>query len=153
MTRGEQCRKNGFQCCALSIVRFVLGFIFFMHGAQKVMGWFGGSGLEATVGMMTKNGMPAVLAYFVSFGELLGGIALMIGFLSRIAAAGIVIIMVGAIFTVHGQHGFFFQNQGYEYNLALLAMGLAILVGGSGCLAIDRLFCRKTGKSELVEAR
>ena len=142
MTQAGQCRANGFRCCALSIVRVALGFIFFMHGAQKVMGWFGGPGLEAMVGMMTKNGMPAALAYLVAFGEFLGGIGLIVGFLSRIAAAGIVIIMIGAIVTVHGQNGFFLPK-GYEYNLALAAMGLAVVLGGGGCLSLDNLFCRK----------
>lgn len=142
MTRAEQCRANRFRCCALSLLRFALGLIFFMHGAQKVLGWFGGPGLEATVGMMTKNGMPAVLAYLVSFGEFLGGIALMVGFLSRIAAIGIAIIMAGAIITVHGRHGFFLP-QGFEYNLALIAMSLGVMIGGGGCLSLDNLLCRK----------
>ncbi len=142
MTRAEQCRANGFRCCALSIVRIALGVIFFMHGAQKVMGWFGGPGLEAMVGMMTKNGMPAVVAYLVAFGEFLGGLGLIVGLLSRIAAAGIVIIMAGAIITVHGAKGFFLP-EGFEYNLALIAMGLAIVLGGGGCLSLDSLFCRK----------
>ncbi|KAB2836491.1 DoxX family protein [bacterium] len=148
MTRAEQCKANGFKCCALSLVRVALGFIFFMHGAHKALGWFGGPGLEATLGMMTKNGMPAALAYMVIFGELLGGIALMAGFLSRFAALGIAVIMAGAIFTVHGKNGFFLQNQGFEYNLALISMALAVIVGGGGCLALDNFFCRKKAQGE-----
>jgi putative oxidoreductase len=144
MTRAEECKHNGFKCCALSIVRLALGIIFFMHGGQKVLGWFGGQGLTATVQMMSAN-LPAVLAYMVAFGELLGGIALIVGFLSRLAASGILIIMIGAVVTVHGKNGFFLQNQGYEYNLALIAMSLAVVLGGSGCIALDSFFCRKKG--------
>jgi len=142
MTRTEECKHNGFRCCALSLVRIVLGVIFFMHGSQKVMGWFGGQGLSATVQMMSAN-LPVVLVYLVAFGEFLGGIALIVGFLSRFAAAGIGVIMIGAVITVHAKNGFFLQNQGYEYNLALIAMALAVVLGGAGCISIDGFFCRK----------
>lgn len=146
MTQGEQCKSAGHKCCALSIVRLVLGIIFFMHGAQKVLGWFGGQGLSATIQMMSAN-LPVILAYMVAFGELLGGIALIVGFLSRLAAAGIFIIMAGAIITIHGKVGFFLmmpgrEGVGYEYNLALIAMSLAVVIGGGGCLALDRFFCK-----------
>ena len=140
MTQGEQCKSAGHKCCALSIVRLVLGIIFFMHGAQKVLGWFGGQGLSATVQMMSAN-LPVILAYMVAFGELLGGIALIVGFLSRLAAAGIFIIMAGAVTTVHWKNGFF-APQGFEYPFALAAMALSIVIGGGGCLALDRLFCK-----------
>jgi putative oxidoreductase len=149
MTRAEECKSNGYRCCALSIVRFVLGVIFFMHGGQKVMGWFGGGGLSATVQAMSAN-LPVFLVYLVAFGEFLGGIALIVGFLSRLAAAGIGIIMIGAVVTVHWQNGFFLnwfltpgKGHGFEYNLALIAMALAVVVGGSGCIALDGFWCRK----------
>ncbi|HEX5036131.1 MAG TPA: DoxX family protein [bacterium] len=143
MTQGEQCKSAGHKCCALSIVRFVLGIIFFMHGGQKVLGWFGGPGLEAIVGMMTGKGMPAIVAYLVSFGELLGGLGLIVGCLSRIAAAGIFIIMAGAVGIVHWKSGFFADKGGFEYPLALAAMALSIVIGGGGCLSIDNFFCKK----------
>lgn len=142
MTPAEQCKAAGHKCCAISVVRFVLGVIFFMHGGQKVMGWFGGKGLTDTVQMMSGMGLPVVLVYLVAFGEFLGGIALMVGFLSRLAALGIAIIMAGAVVTVHWKNGFFLQNQGYEYNLALISMCLAVLMAGGGCLSIDRFFCK-----------
>lgn len=141
MTRAEECKSNGYRCCALSLVRLVLGVIFFMHGGQKVMGWFGGQGLAATVQMMSAN-LPVILVYLVAFGEFLGGIALIVGFLSRFAAAGIFIIMAGAIATVHWKNGFFAPG-GFEYPLALAAMALAVVLGGAGCLSIDSFFCRK----------
>lgn len=143
MTQGEQCKAAGHKCCALSIVRLVLGIIFFMHGGQKVMGWFGGPGLAGIVDMMTQKGMPSIVAYLVSFGELLGGLGLIAGCLSRLAALGILIIMLGAIFLVHLKSGFFAQNGGFEYPLALASMALAIVLGGGGCMAMDRFFCKK----------
>lgn len=143
MSPAGQCKAAGHKCCGISIVRFVLGVIFFMHGAQKVLGWFGGQGLASTVQMMSGMGLPIFIVYLVAFGELLGGIALMVGFLSRLAALGIAIIMAGAIVTVHGKNGFFLQNQGYEYNLALIAMSVAVIMAGGGCLALDRFFCKK----------
>lgn len=155
---GCGCSSSGGSCgCiwknyALTIVRVVLGAIFFMHGTQKVLGWFGGGGLTATVSGMTGMGLPAATVYAVCFGELLGGIGLIVGCLSRVAAAGVGIIMIGAVVTVHWQHGFFLNwfmtpnlGHGFEYNLALIAMSLTVLLGGPGACAIDNCWCKKCG--------
>jgi len=128
---------------SLTVVRLVLGFIFFMHGGQKVMGWFGGHGLAGTVQMMTGMGLPAAVVYLVAFGEFLGGIGLIFGILSRLAAADIAIIMTGAIVTIHFKNGFFMENHGLEYPLALAAMAISVVLGGGGCCALDNLFCKK----------
>lgn len=138
-TEKDYCR------CALTVVRLVLGVIFFMHGGQKVMGWFGGGGLAATVQGMSQMGLPAVLVYLIAFGEFLGGIGLIVGALTRVAAGGIAIIMAGAVAIVHFKNGFFMDNHGYEYPLALLAMAISIVLGGPGRCAIDNLLCRKKG--------
>lgn len=137
------CSTGGISQHALAIIRIVLGVIFFMHGAQKVLGWFGGGGLAGTVQIMSGMGLSTTIIYLVSFGELLGGIGLILGLLTRLAALGILIIMAGAVVTVHWKHGFFLQNQGYEYNFALIGMCVSLILGGSGCCALDRLFCRK----------
>jgi putative oxidoreductase len=130
----------------LSIVRVVLGIIFFAHGAQKVPGWFGGHGLKGTTAYFVSMGMPLPLAYLVCFVEFLSGIGLIVGLLARLCAIGVAAIMIGAIVTVHGKHGFFLNvelkpgvGHGIEYNLALLAMALAILIDGAGAFSIDRL--------------
>lgn len=128
---------------ALTVVRVVLGVIFFMHGSQKVLGWFGGGGLVETVKGFTGMGMPAVLAYLVCFTEFSGGLGLIVGLLSRLAAFGIMCVMIGAVVMVHWKNGFFLQNQGYEYNLALIGLSLGVILGGSGCCALDNLFCKK----------
>jgi putative oxidoreductase len=131
---------------ALMIVRVLLGVIFFAHGAQKVLGWFGGHGLKGTVGYFVSMGMPAPVAYLVCFIEFLSGIGLVVGFLARLCGLGVAAIMIGAMATVHWQHGFFLnaelkpgKGHGIEYTLALLGMGLAVLVGGAGALSVDRL--------------
>lgn len=128
-------------------IRVVLGVIFFMHGAQKVLGMFGGPGLEGTVGFMGKMGVPAFLAYVSAFTEFLGGIFLVFGFLSRISAIGLFINMLVAVALVHLKNGFFMQTQGYEYNLALMAMALGIAIGGPGALHITDLERKVVTKS------
>lgn len=130
----------------LLIVRVVLGIIFFAHGAQKVFGWFGGHGLKAAVNQFVSTGLPMPIAYLVCFIELLSGLGLIVGLLTRLCGLGVAVVMIGAIATVHGQHGFFLnvelkpgKGHGVEFALALLAMGLALLIDGGGALALDRL--------------
>jgi len=129
------------------VVRLALGIIFFAHGAQKVVGWFEGPGLKGTVGYMKQAlGVPAPLAALAAFIEFLGGIGMIVGLLVRPAAIGFIVVMLVAIATVHGRNGLFinFSNtpgkgHGYEFNLALAAMALSILIGGAGAFSIDRL--------------
>lgn len=130
----------------ITVVRMVLGVIFFAHGAQKVLGWFGGYGLKGTVGYFSSIGLPVPIAYLVCFFEFLGGICLFLGFLTRLAALAVIIVMIGAIAKVHWRNGFFLnwelaggRGHGYEANLAFIAMGLACLIAGGGALSLDRL--------------
>jgi putative oxidoreductase len=117
---------------SLLMVRVVAGTIFMGHGAQKLFGAFGGPGMDALVGMM------GLIAYPVAIGEFFGGIGLVFGFLSRFSAASLIVIMLGAIAMVHGKNGFFLQNQGFEYNLALIGLLTPTLLLGPGRLAISR---------------
>ncbi len=128
------------------VVRVVLGIIFLAHGGQKVLGWFGGYGLKGTVGYLTSIGLALPVAYLVCFFELLGGIGLILGLLTRVAALAVIVVMIGAIAKVHWQHGFFVnwsltpgKGHGYEANLAFLAMAVACLIAGGGALSLDRL--------------
>ncbi len=128
------------------VIRVVLGVIFFAHGAQKVMGWFGGYGLKGTVGYFTSIGIALPVAYLVCFFEFLGGLGLIVGLFTRLAALAIIVVMIGAIAKVHWQHGFFLnwsltpgKGHGYEANLAFIAMALACLLAGGGALSLDRL--------------
>jgi putative oxidoreductase len=118
---------------ALLIVRLAAGIVFAAHGAQKMFGAFEGPGLKI---MMEKMG--PVLGLLVSIGEFFGGLGLIVGFLTRFSAASLILIMVGAIVQVHGRNGFFLQNSGYEYNLALIGLLAPTLIAGPGWHALGR---------------
>ena len=131
------------------VLRLTLGLVMFPHGAQKLLGWFGGYGFAGTMGYLTgAAGLPYVVALLVVVAEFFGAIALVSGLLGRVAALGIGAVMTGAILTVHFANGFFMNwtggqaGEGYEYHLLVLGMVLALLVKGSGALSLDRLLTR-----------
>jgi len=131
---------------AVTIVRVTLGVIFFAHGAQKVLGWFGGPGWNGTIEAFAKQGMPAPMTVLVMIAEFFGGLGVLVGCLTRIAAFGPAIVMTGAIFLVHLKNGFFLnwflvpgKGHGIECNLAYLAMAVALMLAGPGALSIDEL--------------
>lgn len=135
---------------AALILRIGLGGVMFVHGAQKLLGWFGGQGFEGTMGFFTqKMGLPWLVAFLVIIGESLGGLGLVIGFLTRFAAAGFIMIMLGAIVTVHWPHGFFMnwsgqqQGEGFEYHLLVIAMSAALVAIGGGKWAVDGVVARR----------
>jgi putative oxidoreductase len=132
----------------LTLLRLVLGVVFFAHGAQKMLGWFGGYGFSGTMAYFTHSGIPAPLAFLAIAAEFFGGLGLVVGLLSRIAAFGIVVNMVVAVLTVHLPNGFFMnwsgaqKGEGFEYHLLAIALGIAILVGGAGAVSMDRALSR-----------
>lgn len=127
------------------ILRLTLGLVMFPHGAQKLLGWYGGFGFEGTMGAFThKMGMPWVIAFLVIIGEFFGSLALLAGLLTRFTAASLAVIMLGAITIVHLPHGFFMnwfgtqQGEGYEYHVLVIGIAAALLVIGAGRWSIDR---------------
>jgi putative oxidoreductase len=126
------------------IVRLALGIVMFPHGAQKLLGWFGGHGFAATLQGLTSMGLPAAIVLLVILAEFFGALGLITGFLGRVAAFGILCVMVGAILTVHLHNGFFMnwegtqKGEGFEYHLLAIGMALAVMVKGSGRLSVDR---------------
>lgn len=137
------------------VVRLALGVVFVAHGAQKVLGWFGGHGLRATIKAFKGMGVPAPAAALAAFIEFLGGLALLVGFLARPAAVGIIVVMLVAVAKVHARHGFFInfagtpgKGHGYEFNFVLIAMALSILIGGAGVLSIDRAIWLALGRGD-----
>ena len=134
---------------AITVVRVTLGLIFFAHGSQKVLGWFGGYGLKGTTSYFVSTGIPLVVAYAVCFFEFLGGIGLLAGLLTRLAALAVITVMLGAIVKVHWANGFFInweltagKGHGLEANLAFIAMAVACVIAGGGALSLDSLLAR-----------
>jgi putative oxidoreductase len=130
---------------ATAILRLVMGVVFFAHGAQKMLGWFGGFGFSGTMGFFTgAMHIPATLAFLAIAAEFFGGLGLILGFLTRIAAFGIAANMVVAIGTVHAAFGFFMnwsgkqKGEGFEYHLLALAITAFLMIRGAGAFSIDR---------------
>jgi putative oxidoreductase len=128
-----------------AMLRVMLGLIFFAHGAQKMLGWFGGYGFTGTMGFFEQMGIPAAFAFLAIAAEFFGGLGLLLGFLGRIAAFGVMVNMVVAVLLVHRHFGFFMnwagsqKGEGFEFHLLAIAMLLAVLVKGSGAFSVDRL--------------
>jgi len=130
----------------LTVLRLTLGIIFLAHGAQKTLGLFGGYGFSGTMNFFTTAmHIPAPLAFAAIMAEFAGGIALILGLASRLAALSVAVNMVVAIAMVSGQNGLFMnwfgtqKGEGYEYHLLAIAVALPIIVRGSGALSVDRL--------------
>jgi len=130
------------------VLRLALAAVIFPHGAQKVLGWFGGPGLKGTLDFFRKSGIPGPLAMLAIAAEFLGPLGLATGLLTRVAALGIASVMIVAIFRVHRQHGFFMNwygnqgGQGFEYHLLALGLAVALIVGGAGAWSLDALIAQ-----------
>jgi putative oxidoreductase len=127
------------------LLRLTLAIVMFPHGAQKVLGWFGGYGWTGTMGYLTGTiGLPTAVAALVILIEFLGPVALLLGFCTRFAAVGIIAVMAGAIATVHHANGFFMNwtgkqpGEGFEYHILAIGIAAALLCGGAGKLSLDR---------------
>lgn len=132
------------------ILRVTLGLVMFPHGAQKLLGWYGGFGFAGTMGFFTEQmHLPWVVAFLVIIGEFFGSLALLAGFLTRIVAASYIVIMAGAIATVHLPNGFFMNwsgkqaGEGFEYHLLVIGMAAALLTVGGGRWSADGFLARR----------
>jgi putative oxidoreductase len=135
---------------AETILRVMLGAVMFPHGAQKLLGWFGGRGFEATVRGFTGGlHIPELLAILVVLTESFGAVALALGFFTRLAALAIAVDMACAIVLVHLKAGFFMnwsgtaKGEGFEYHLLMIAIGLALLIKGGGRWSVDGIIAKK----------
>jgi len=127
------------------ILRLTLGLVMFPHGAQKLLGWYGGFGFDGTMGFFTDvMHLPWIVAFLVIMGEFFGSLGLLAGFLTRFSAVSLAVIMSGAIMTTHLPYGFFMnwfgkqQGEGYEYHLLVIGIAAALLVTGGGKWSLDR---------------
>ena len=135
---------------ATAVLRVVLGIVFFAHGAQLMLGWFGGYGLHGSMQFFTGVlHIPAVLAFAAIAAEFFGGIALIAGFLTRLAALAIAVDMLVAVFMVHLRVGFFMnwfgtqKGEGYEYHLLAIAIAFFLAIQGAGALSLDATLSKK----------
>ncbi|ABF40923.1 DoxX [Candidatus Koribacter versatilis Ellin345] len=133
----------------LTALRLVLGIVMFAHGAQKVLGWFGGYGYSGTMQFFTGTlHIPAPLGILSMVAEFAGSLGLIVGLLGRVAALGILVNMVVAVLKAHAPNGFFMnwagnqKGEGFEFHLLAIVIALAILVRGSGAFSIDRWITR-----------
>jgi putative oxidoreductase len=133
----------------IATVRIVLGVVIFAHGAQMALGWFGGAGLQSTLRIFREIlRIPAPLALLAVAAEFLGGLGLIVGLLSRVAAVGIAVVMCVALLAVHLKFGFFMnwygekQGHGVEYHILVLALATVVIFKGAGALSLDQALCR-----------
>lgn len=139
----------------ITVARLVLGLVFFLHGAQLTLGWFGGYTFPGTMRVFEQGmGIPAPLAALAILAQFLGGIGLLLGLLSRIAVLGIAVDMLVAVFMYHIHVGFFMNwsgmlhGEGYEYHLLVLVLCFVIFIKGSGAASIDGLLLKKSEAAE-----
>jgi putative oxidoreductase len=129
---------------SLTTLRVVPGVVFFAHGAQRMLGWFGGDGFLISMGGYAHMGISAPIALLILCAQFFGGLGLILGLFTRIASLGVAGLMIGAIFMVHLQNGFFMnwmgtqKGEGIEYHLLALAMAAALLLRGGGAFSVDR---------------
>jgi putative oxidoreductase len=133
-----------------TLLRIMLGLILFPHGAQKMLGWFGGYGFSGTMNFFTGTaGLPYIIGLLVILIEFFGAIFLITGFAVRLTAFAVIADMIGIIFKSHIQNGFFmnwFGNQageGYEYHLLVIAISVVLLMSGAGKWSADFALYRK----------
>ena len=134
-------------------LRVMLGVVMFPHGAQKMLGWYGGFGFSGTLGFFTETmHLPWIIAFLIIIGEFFGSLGLLIGFLTRFTALSIGIIMAGAISLVHWPNGFFMnwsgkqQGEGYEFHLLVLAISAVLTFTGAGKWSVDGAIAKKLAK-------
>jgi len=123
------------------LLRLALGIVILAHGLQKTLGWFGGGGIEGSMGFLTGMGIPAALAMLVIVGESLGALSLILGFFTRLCALSIVIIMVGAVLLVHASNGLVGQG-GYEFHVLAITMGVVLMMRGGGAFSLDSIVAK-----------
>lgn len=131
------------------ILRLTIGLIIFPHGAQKLLGMFGGYGFSGTMNFFTQTmKLPWLIGFLVIVIEFFGSLSLIAGFGSRVWAFAMVVLMLGAIFSSHIQYGFFMnwfgtqKGEGFEYHLLVIGLAIALLLNGSGKFSIDSLLIK-----------
>jgi len=133
-----------------TVLRVLLGIVIFPHGAQKLLGWFGGGGFTASMRWFESSfHIPTIFALLAILAESVGAVALIAGFFTRIAALAISVNMLVAVALVHGKVGFFMnwggtaKGEGFEYHILAVAIGIALMIKGGGRWSLDGVIARK----------
>lgn len=142
----------------LTFARIILAVIFFAHGSQKMFGFFGGRGVAGTIAIFEQTmGIPAPLTMLAMIAEVFGAAGLFLGLFSRVAASGVLVVMLVAPFANHLYPNFFMNwqgrqmGEGYEYHLLAIALIVTVLVRGAGAFSIDRVIANsRTAKPAIV---
>jgi putative oxidoreductase len=127
-----------------TVLRISLGGVIFAHGLQKAFGWFGGYGIDGTMGFFKSIGVPAALGALVIISDFFGSLGLILGIATRFAAAGAALVMLGAVLLVHLPNGFFMNwggaphGEGYEFHVLAIAMAVSLVLLGGGRGSVDR---------------
>ena len=142
------------------VARVALGIVVFPHGAQKLLGWFGGYGFNGTMGFLTGGvGLPWIVALLVILIEFFGAILLIFGFATRLAAFGVIVNFIGVVLTSHIQNGFFMnwakqpnQGEGWEYFILLFGLAIISLIAGGGKASVDAAVTKNSFTNKSIKA-
>lgn len=133
-----------------TVLRIALGLVMFPHGAQKLLGWFGGYGFTGTMHFFTETmGIPYAFALMAVLAESIGSVGLIVGFFTRFCAFGVGTTMAVAALMVHIKNGFFMNwfgtqaGEGFEYHILAVGMALALLFAGGGRWSIDSILTKE----------
>jgi putative oxidoreductase len=135
----------------LTILRLAAGIMIFPHGLQKTFGWFGGAGFSVQMAGFEATQIPAVFAFLAIMAEFLGGLGLILGVLTRIAAFGLAADMSVAIYLVHWRNGFFMnwtghqKGEGFEFHILAIAIAIVLMTRGGGAASLDRALSKSSG--------
>ena len=132
----------------LTLLRLAAGIMILAHGLQKTLGWFGGPGFSAQMAGFEAGGIPAVFAFLAIMAEFLGGIGLILGALTRIAAFGLAVNMIVAVYMFNWANGFFMnwggrqKGEGFEFHMLAIAIAIVLMAKGGGAASIDRALAK-----------
>ena len=133
-----------------TVLRVLLGIVIFPHGAQKLLGWFGGGGFTSSMRWFESSfHIPTIFALLAILAESVGAVALIAGFFTRVAALAVSVNMLVAVALVHGKVGFFMnwggtaKGEGFEYHILAVAIGIALMIRGGGRWSVDGVIAKK----------
>jgi putative oxidoreductase len=133
----------------LTILRLACGIMILPHGLQKTFGWFGGAGFSVQMAGFERSHIPAVFAFLAIMAEFLGGLGLILGALTRIAAFGLAVDMMVGVYLIHWPNGFFMnwsgrqKGEGFEFHILVVAMAIVLMARGGGAASVDRTLAKK----------